>query len=124
MLLLSAEAARVSLGDTRPLAKEREEKRKHKLSYFDEAEVVSQFLKSVPAHAIDLKQIEPSYKVRLPWVYIQRSLSGTGNCGSTESKKSWIPMPKQSREELLASDLAAALKFRSQRGTSSTRERS
>ena len=84
------------------------------------------FLKSVPVHAIDLRQIETSYKIRLAWVYIQRFLSETGNGGSTESKKSRASMPKRSREDLLASlraILAAAIEFKSQRGTSSSRER-
>jgi hypothetical protein len=45
-------------------------------------------LKSVPVHAIDLRQIEPSYKVRLPWVYRQRFLKRDGELWSTESKKS------------------------------------
>jgi hypothetical protein len=40
-LLTSAGAARVSLGATRPMAKEREEKRKHQVSYFDETSVLS-----------------------------------------------------------------------------------
>jgi hypothetical protein len=86
----SAGAARVSLGARQPMAKEREEKRKHEVSYFDETRAGGgePFLKSVPVHAIDLRQIEPSYKVRLPWVYIQRFLNGTVNGGSTESKKS------------------------------------
>ena len=60
-------------------------------------------LKSVPVHAIELRQIEPSYNVRLRWVYIQRFLKETGNGGSTEPKKSRAPIPKRSREELLAS---------------------
>ena len=79
----------------------------------------------MPVHAIDLRQIEPSYKVRLPWVY-SVFLNGTENGGSTESNKSRASMPKRSREKLLASlraILAAALEFKSQRGTSSSRER-
>ncbi len=52
------------------MAKEREEKRKHEVSYFDETRAggAEPFLKSVPVHAIDLRQIEPSYKVRW-WVF-------------------------------------------------------
>jgi hypothetical protein len=67
------------------MAEEREEKRKYEVSYFDEirAEGGEPFLKSVPVHAIDLRQIEPSYNVRLRWIYIQRFLKGTGNGGST-----------------------------------------
>jgi hypothetical protein len=84
-LLTSAGSARVSLGATLPMAEEREEKRKYEVSYFDEirARGGEPFLKSVPVHAIDLRQIEPSYNVRLRWVYIQRFLKGTGNGGST-----------------------------------------
>jgi hypothetical protein len=77
-LLTSAVAARVSLGATRPMAKEREEKRKHEVSCFDETRAGGgdPLLKSVPVHAIDLRQIEPSYKVRLLWDYIQRFIKG------------------------------------------------
>jgi hypothetical protein len=50
----SAREPRVSLGDTRPLAKEREEKRKHEVSYVDETRAGGgePFLKSVPVHAM------------------------------------------------------------------------
>jgi hypothetical protein len=104
-LLTSAGSARVSLDATLPMAEEREEKRKYEVSYFDEIRAGGgePFLKSVPVHAIDLRQIELSYNVRLRWVYIQRFLKGTGNGGSTESKKSRASIPKRSREELLAS---------------------
>ena len=121
----SSNAARVSLGAPGPIAKETEDNRKHEVSYFAEtrAGVGEPFLKSVPGHAIDLRQIEPSYKVRLPGVYIQCFLNGMENGGATESKKSRASMPKRSREELLASlraILAVALEIKSQRGTSSS----
>jgi hypothetical protein len=62
------------------MAKEREEKRKHEVSYVDETRAGGgePFLKSVPVHAFDLRQIEPSYKIRLAWVYIQRFLKRDG----------------------------------------------
>jgi hypothetical protein len=59
--LPGAEAAWVSLGATRAMAKEREDKRKHEVSYFDETRAGGgePFLRSVPGRAIDLRQIEP-----------------------------------------------------------------
>jgi hypothetical protein len=72
--------------------------------YFDETRAGDgePFLKSVPVHAIDLRQIEPSYKVRLPWVIY--SVSQTGRrMMSRLNRRVPASMPKRSREELLAS---------------------
>jgi hypothetical protein len=86
------------------MAKEREEKGSARFltSMKLGPEAVSHFLKSVPFHAIDLRQIEPSYKVRLPWFIYSVFSNRAGNGGSNESKKSRASMPKRSREELLA----------------------
>ena len=67
--LTNAGAARLSLGATRPMRKS-EKKRRARGFLLDETRAggAKPYLKSLLFHAIDLRQVEPSYKVRMSCV--------------------------------------------------------
>lgn len=98
-LFTSVGSAQVSLGASSPWRKSVRREGYTRFSYLDGIRIGGgkPFLKSVPVHAIDLRQIEPSYKVRLRWVICSVFLNGLKSVGR---------LSRRSPGNLCRSDLA------------------